>query len=235
MSLSSFIRRSEADLRKLKLDRPPLAYVCQMGFVRDRREGLWLEFGTGTGSTTKVMCDARQSGKVHTFDWFQGLPTDWIPEYGVYEGAFAQPAPTDLPPNAELVKGRFEDTLEPFLSAHPNQPVDLVHIDCDVYDSTRFVLEALTPRLTSGTVLVFDELFYYPGRENHEAKALFEWQRDTGHRFAWIGTHGQQRAIDVVSAANADPALRERDFVGPDRRIIAHHVPVMDRAALVLC
>lgn len=235
MTLTEFIRRAESDLRTLKLDRPPLAYVCETGVVRDRADGLWLEFGTGSGSTAKVMCDARKHGKVYTFDWFQGLPTDWVPEHGACKGAFAQPAPTDLPANAEIVEGRFEDTLEPFLAAHSGESADLVHIDCDVYDSTRFVLEALTPRLGKGSVLVFDELFYYPGREHHEAKALYEWHRDTGFDFEWIGTHGDQRAIEVVLAAKEDPALQARNFVGPDNRIIAADVPVMDRVALVLC
>ncbi|MEM7436914.1 MAG: class I SAM-dependent methyltransferase [Myxococcota bacterium] len=234
MSLARFIRGAEAELRTLKLDRPPLAYVCETGLARDRAEGLWLEFGTGTGSTARVMCEARQHGKVYTFDWFKGLPTDWIPEYGVTKGTFAQPAPTDLPPNAEIVEGRFEETLAPFLASRPGQRVDLVHIDCDVYTSTRFVLDTLTPRVGTGTVFVFDELFFFPGREHHEAKALFEWQRETGQRFEWIGTHGDRRAIDVHFEATQNPELRLRNYVGRDRRIMAPDLPIMDRAALVL-
>ncbi|MEM9657610.1 MAG: class I SAM-dependent methyltransferase [Planctomycetota bacterium] len=233
-SLDDWIRDSEARLRELKIDRPPLAYVCETGAARERSEGLWLEFGTGSGHTTRVMCAGRRHGVVYTFDSFQGLPCDWLPAYGVLRGHFAQPAPVDLPSNASLVVGRFEETIRTFLEERPGVPVDLVHIDCDVYDSAKFVLTQLTERIISGTVLVFDELFYFPGRERHEAKALFEWLTESGRSIEWIGSHGEQSAVDIVEAAMHRPHLKRKYFVGPDRNIIAPDVPVMDRVALLV-
>ena len=233
MTLDEFIRDGEARLRSLKLDRPPLRYVCETGVARDRVDGLWLEFGTGSGATAKVMCRSRQHGQVFSFDWFEGLPDDWLPAYGINRGYFAQSPPTDLPDNATIVVGRFEDTLEPFLAERPHLPVDLLHIDCDLYQSTRYVLQRLTPRLGPGTVMVFDELFYYPTREQHEAKALYEWLVETKNAFEWIGNHGDRSAVDVVLEARAE-GREDEVFVGPDRNIIGTDVPLQDRVALVL-
>lgn len=233
MTLDEFIEEAEARLRSLKLDRPPLQYVCEMGVARDRVEGLWLEFGTGSGATAKVMCRSRRHGQVFSFDWFEGLPDDWLPQFGINRGYFAQPPPTDLPKNATIVVGRFEDTLEPFLEERPGLAVDLLHIDCDIYESTRYVLQQLTPRMGPGTVMVFDELFYYPTREKHEAKALYEWLVETGSEVDWIGSHGLRSADEVALGARAEGREQEI-FIGPNKDIIGADVPVQDRAALVL-
>jgi len=231
-TLDHFIRESESILEGLKLDRPPLAYVCQQEVALDRKDGLWLEFGTGSGSTARVMAKSRERGKVYTFDWFKGLPDDWLPDYGVLKGKFAQPLPTDLPDNIEIVLGRFEESLEPFLQAHPELPADLIHVDCDIYESTRYVLDRLEDRIVAGSVLVFDELLYYPGFHEHEMKALYEWLLANQRHYEWLGTHGDQSALDIVIPAATDPKLQKSHFVGINRDIIAESIPLKDRAAI---
>ena len=46
-----------------------------------------------------------------------------------------------------------------------------MHIDCDIYASTKTALEQTIPRLAPGAVIVFDEFFNYKGYELHEYKA----------------------------------------------------------------
>jgi hypothetical protein len=54
-------------------------------------------------------------------------------------------------------------------------PIGLLHIDCDLYSSTRTVFERIGRLVGPGTVIVFDEFYHYFGWEAHEAKAFLEF------------------------------------------------------------
>lgn len=45
-----------------------------------------------------------------------------------------------------------------YFTAHPEAIVALAYFDFDLYEPTKACLEAIRPRLTKGSVLVFDEL-----------------------------------------------------------------------------
>ena len=58
--------------------------------------------------------------------------------------------------------------------------VSCIHIDCELYSSCKYLLDALcSPRshnyLTNGCILVFDKMFDYDGWEDGAWKAWFEW------------------------------------------------------------
>lgn len=144
--------------------------------------GLALEFGVATGTTLKIIADARDGTGVYGFDSFQGLPEHW--RLGYDEGEFAH-APPDVP-GAELVVGLFADTLPGFLATH-REPVTFLHIDCDLYSSTVTVLEHAGPRFVEGTVVVFDEYFNFPGWQDHEHRAWREHVERTGIEFEYAG------------------------------------------------
>jgi hypothetical protein len=144
------------------------------------RGGLALEFGVGSGSTLRVIADARCDGRVWGFDSFQGLPEAWRPGFPV--GAFKADPPAV--PGAALVVGLFDKTLPQFL-VEQTDPIDFVHIDCDLYSSTRTVLNLIRHRLRPGTVLSFDEYFNYPGWQQHEHKAWIEFAERTGLKFSY--------------------------------------------------
>jgi predicted O-methyltransferase YrrM len=76
-----------------------------------------------------------------------------------------------VPNNVELVIGEFEETLAAFLVEHPDDAA-LIHIDCDLYSSTKTVLEHLTPRIMPGTVIVLDEFWIVTDQEQ---RAFNEW------------------------------------------------------------
>ncbi|MEL4896140.1 hypothetical protein [Crocosphaera sp. Alani8] len=50
-----FVISAQTTLRSMQLPHPPLEYVCRERIPRDRRSRLWLEFGTGTGTTAGIM------------------------------------------------------------------------------------------------------------------------------------------------------------------------------------
>ena len=153
-------------------------------------EGLVLEFGVATGDTLRRITAKRSPS--HGFDSFEGLPEDW--RTGYEKGAFAM-APPQIE-GATLHVGWFDDTLPGFLEAHP-EPVAFLHLDADLYSSTRTVLLALAPRLRAGTVIVFDEYFNFPGWEHDEHKAFMEFIERTGHGFEYLAYNGLHEQVLV--------------------------------------
>jgi predicted O-methyltransferase YrrM len=159
------------------------------------QSGLVLEFGVGPGGSARILAE-NAGQEIYGFDSFEGLPENW--RRGFEKGAFKRTSVPELPPQVRLVKGFFEDTLPGFLSEHP-EPLRLVHVDCDLYSSAAFVLEALADRLRSGVVVVFDEYFNFPGWQQHEHRALREFVERTGTAYDYIGfvRAGPQVAIRI--------------------------------------
>lgn len=58
----------------------------------------------------------------------------------------------------ELVKGDVRETAPNYLTQHPETIVSLAIFDLDIYLPTKAAIEAIRPYLTSGSILVFDEL-----------------------------------------------------------------------------
>ncbi|MCL2398863.1 MAG: TylF/MycF family methyltransferase [Defluviitaleaceae bacterium] len=55
----------------------------------------------------------------------------------------------------------------------------IIHIDCDLYDSTKTVLEFCTNLIQDGTVIVFDDWFQFRGHPfKGEQLAFSEWQEN---------------------------------------------------------
>ena len=153
--------------------------------------GLWLEFGVAGGGTIRKIA-AMTNDNVYGFDWWQGLPDGGEPGYdgswGWHKGDFACPAPTGLPGNVFLVRGLFQQTLPVFMEDHPRR-LSFVHIDCDLYSSTKFVMETLKLRGLDGTVIVFDEIRGFSKHEANEGRAWSEFLADGDYSAEMIGEH----------------------------------------------
>jgi hypothetical protein len=144
--------------------------------------GLVLEFGVASGRTINHIAKSR-SGPVYGFDSFDGLPEDW--RSGFSKGTFAGKLPPVLG-NVTLIKGWFNETLPAFLAANEGD-VALLHVDCDLYSSTKCIFDLLAGRIKSGTVIVFDEFWNYPGWQQHEIKAFDEFKAEHQVRAQPIG------------------------------------------------
>lgn len=156
--------------------------------------GMALEFGVYTGATLKIIAKARES-EVYGFDSFEGLPEDW--RNGFPAGTFTMDGLPDVP-GAELVPGWFDETLPKFLEQHTG-PVTFLHVDCDLYSSTKTVLDLVGPRLVEGSVIVFDEYFNYPQWQEHEYKAWMEHVEAHGVEFEYLGyTYDHEQVIVKV-------------------------------------
>jgi hypothetical protein len=105
---------------------------------RAPRGGAFLEFGVGGGGTITTIANACQN-PVYGFDSFEGLPADWTGHVET-RGAFSQRgAPPRVPGNVVLLTGLFSNTISQWLGAHDDL-VGFLHVDCDLYTSTRDVL-----------------------------------------------------------------------------------------------
>ncbi len=148
-------------------------------------KGLILEFGVAEGTSLQILAQIAGVDLVYGFDSFEGLPEDWT--HFQRKGRYSRGGkpPEGLPPNVETVIGRFEATLPAFLGEHSGS-LRFAHIDCDLYSSTRTVLDLLAPRFRPGTVLLFDEYFNYPGWQHHEFKAFQETVEELGLDYEYL-------------------------------------------------
>ena len=184
-----------------ELPEEPLTWVLRHPELQ--RGGFWLEFGVGYGSTLRVIVAAEHSATVIGFDSFWGLPQPW--RDGFPAGTFSTDGRPPSVNGAKMVVGLFEETLPDFAPIGGLILPDvatLVHIDCDLYESTKTVLKHIVPILAAGAFIVFDELLDYPGFDEHEIRALFE-AREAGFAFDWIGRRGEKVVIQTQPNRNA--------------------------------
>jgi hypothetical protein len=184
----AFVERTRDELAHRRLPEAAIAHVLRHRL--HSRHGFLLEFGVWSGTTINAIAADDFSRTVWGFDSFQGLPEAWRAGYpaGAFDTGGRMPR---VHPNVVLVPGWFHETLPPFRERFLRRdPVSLLHIDCDLYSSTITVLRGLHENLVPGTILVFDELLNYPGCEEHELKALFEYCRDFGREIEYVGAPG---------------------------------------------
>jgi len=157
-----------------------LDYAIQTAAIQD---GLWLEFGVYKGETINYIA-SKIDTTIYGFDSFKGNPDDWRSEHR--KGEFALKEIPSFGQNVKIVKGWFQSSLPRFLKTH-HGPVSFMHIDCDLYSSTKTVLNELKTRLINGSIIVFDEFFNYPGWKHHEFKAFIEFIESTNIKYEYIG------------------------------------------------
>jgi hypothetical protein len=159
-------------------------------------DGLIMEFGVFRGESLRFIAK-RVRQEVHGFDSFEGLPEDWT--YFQKQGRFSLDGaiPEFAERNICVYKGWFEQTLPGFLAAHDGA-ARLLHIDCDIYSSTRTILELVAPRIVPGTVIVFDEYLNYPSWQAHEFRAFQEFVAAGNLRYRYAGFASSHSSVAVV-------------------------------------
>lgn len=201
-----------------------------------RLDGDVYEFGTYNGYTARHLALAMNANgrspatRLHLFDTFTGFPelTSTIDRKS-YEvqagwdagGCAAAPGAAQrvrqmlamlLPPERFTVNvGGFADTLTP-MTAH--RPAALIHVDCDLYESTKIVFDRMLDfgMVQDGTVLVFDD--FNCARANPEfgeRRAMHE-AFDDNPRFScepWFpyGWHGQVCVVHERDASRKRGAI----------------------------
>ena len=169
--------------------------LLQAAVGEARPGGLFLEFGVEKGASANFIARLIGAGNepavLHGFDSFEGLPESWD---GTFETGGKFTVGGKIPrllANVEIHKGWFENTLPGFRADHRDSTISLLHIDCDLYSSTRTVLEQLGDLLLPGSIVVFDEYLNYHGWKNHEFKAWQEFVEANQVRYSYRGFCGR--------------------------------------------
>ena len=172
-------------------------YIHAFAFPKaNTKNKLILEFGVFSGKSINQI-SSMTNQKVYGFDSFKGLPDYWRIGHDV--GSFARDDIPKVNENVELIIGWFDDTLDDFLSIH-KEDVGFLHIDCDVYSSTKTIFNKLQDRIKSGCIICFDEYFNYPNWEEHEYRAFQEFINITGLKYKYICMNGwhEQVAVEIL-------------------------------------
>jgi hypothetical protein len=172
-----------------------------------------LEFGVFAGASLALLALSQHRHphglprRVVGFDSFNGLPATRDPHPVWRAGAFGvnewwhptlpigAPAAPDAVhglfracalPEPTVVDGAFADTV-PRVVPRDVMAAAVVHLDCDLYESTRDALAGVADVLQDGTMLLFDDWFLYHGNPDRgEARALREF---LAARPGWAAAH----------------------------------------------
>ena len=157
--------------------------------LKQKHDTLWLEFGVASGGTINYISKFTND-TVYGFDSFEGLPEKW--RDGFEKGAFNLNGILPIVNNnVVLIKGWFSDTLSDFISQH-NKKISFIHIDVDLYSSTKFILNTLKNHLDTDCIIIFDELVNYDNFDGDtgELKAFYEFTMENNVNYDWIGMNG---------------------------------------------
>lgn len=147
---------------------------------------LYLEFGVFEGYSMRYWSRllANPRSVLHGFDSFEGLPETWKDDHP--KGRFATYGQLpDIPDERiKFFKGWFNETL-PSYTMPPHDKV-ILNIDCDLYSSTKYVLDRLKDSIRVGTWLYLDEF----GSWDHEGRAFRELVEQTHMEFEPVAECG---------------------------------------------
>lgn len=188
---ANYLNSSMAGCQRFNRSLDLLAAAMQKRTVEN---GLTLEFGVFSGSTINHLA-AQDKGPIFGFDSFEGLPEDWRPD--VPKGAFKARALPRVAANVTLVVGWFDRTLPSFLERHDGS-IAFLHVDCDLYSSTKTIFQFVGNRIVPGTIIVFDEYFNYVGWRNHEFKAFQEFIAERGLSYSYFGAVPNHQQVGVI-------------------------------------
>lgn len=81
--------------------------------------------------------------------------------------------------NYELVQGNILETVPEYVQTHPELKIALLHLDVDVYEPSKIVLESLFQRIVPGGLLILDDY----GTVEGETRAVDEFFENRSVRF----------------------------------------------------
>jgi hypothetical protein len=73
-----------------------------------------------------------------------------------------------------------------------NKKISFIHMDADLYSSTKYIFDIVKDYMDKDCIIVFDELVNYPGfdGDNGELKAFYEFITENKVDYEWIGMNG---------------------------------------------
>jgi len=171
-------------------------------------DGNFLEFGVFSGKTINFIADNFPNCTAYGFDSFEGLPENWQlnDKKIIPKGYFNQNTLPKVKSNVKLIKGWFDQSLPKFVQNHKFDTIRFLHIDCDLYSSTKTIFDILNNKIQIGTVITFDELYpwtnykWFKTWEDHEFKALKEWVNQYDRSFKILSRSNHCQTSIVITS-----------------------------------
>jgi hypothetical protein len=169
--------------------------------IADKND-VWLEFGVYKGNSVNQVLSPHAKPlniPIYGFDTFTGIPIEsgvWKKNQFDNDGNMPK-----VEKNINLIKGDIFETLPIFLKDEKikNKNFKFIHIDTDIYESAKFILETLfKANKLNNSIIVFDELLHYNDFEHHEFKALYEMtQQYDDFKFEWVGIRNKVMDLET--------------------------------------
>jgi O-methyltransferase len=159
------------DMTNTKLTPDRLAVLDSLSDQCLTLPGEFAECGVWLGGSAKVLLKGRP---LHLFDTFKGMPDNDDPS-GHAEGDFGDTSAVLVkdylgdPVSVYYHIGKIPETFEGLEDTR----YSFVHIDVDLYQSTKDCLDYFLPRMVPGGVMVFDD-YGFPDYTESEKKAVDE-------------------------------------------------------------
>jgi O-methyltransferase len=179
-------------------------------------DGDYAEFGSWGGMTFALayheIWERGHPAHLWAFDSFRGLPDPGVDEeHPVWqEGAMATSleefhtlcAQRGIPRDRyTVVPGFYEETLAAMSPEDEPRNIALAYVDCDLYSSTRTVLDFLRPRLKHGMIVAFDDYFCWSATQPSGERRAYRDFVTEDTRWEWVpyvqyGWAGQSFVIE---------------------------------------
>ncbi|MCA9396363.1 MAG: phytanoyl-CoA dioxygenase family protein, partial [Candidatus Omnitrophica bacterium] len=159
----------------------------------------WCEFGVGEGESLDWFSMKKPAENImYGFDSFSGISKAWM---GYPKGHWKTSAYCPNRDDVTIVEGEYKKSLgnKEFIRQLGNQ-IGFLHIDCDLYDSTKLIFDNLGELIKPGTVIVFDEFYGYRDWYRHEAKAFFEYLSKKSQSVEFLAWTSYQLAVRIVGS-----------------------------------
>lgn len=186
---------NEVIIKNSLVDFPRLEQIKKYVNQTNPLSGDCAEVGVFTGGTAYLICENTQK-RVYLFDTFEGLPevTQGIDLHhkGDFTSSIAHLTNVLRPFNNYMIlKGIFPRDNRAIVE---NKKFAFVHLDVDIYPSTKECLEFFYPRMVQGGVIVMDD--YNLGSCPGVPKAFDEFMADKPEK-EFVDVQGQRSFVKL--------------------------------------
>jgi hypothetical protein len=144
--------------------------IVECGVFKGASLAKWVKF--------RELLENKYSRKIIAFDTFGKFPDAHYEKDKVQRNKFIQEAGDSsislkqltslldglsLNSNIELVEGDILETVPQYTIDNPQLKISLLHVDVDLYEPTKVILDELYPHVANGGVIVFDDYGAFAG------------------------------------------------------------------------
>jgi hypothetical protein len=145
--------------------------IVEFGIFKGNSFFRWIKF--------RDLLEQTSSRKIIGFDIFGDFPEANFEEDKLKRDAFVEETKggksisydeinellikQNLQKNVEIIKGDILKTLDKYIDDNPHLKISLLHIDVDLYEPSKVILEKLYSKVTKGGIIVLDDYGAFAG------------------------------------------------------------------------